>query len=297
MTFCRRVAIASLFAGTLAVAPAEAAPRKSECDHAAFRIVLDVGHTPESPGATSARGIDEYAFNFRLARRIERQLVETGFAKTILMVTEGPAKPSLADRVARANRSSADVLLSIHHDAVPDSFVETWEYDGKQHHFSDRFSGHSVFVSRYNSQYGTSLAFARLIGLQMNARGLRYTPHYVEKFMGKNRHELVDGEAGVYRHDKLMVLKLTHMPAVLLEAGSIVNRDDELLLDSAGQHALISAAVTDAVESFCALRAPQQPQLIAQRPPARHVTAHAKRPVKRHAVRSAAATPGRILSR
>jgi len=40
------------------------------------------------------------------------------------------------------------------------------------------------------------------------------------------------------------------MPAVLLEAGSIVNRDEELLLATPEYQSLISAAVTDAVEIF-----------------------------------------------
>ena len=41
------------------------------------------------------------------------------------------------------------------------------------------------------------------------------------------------------------------MPAVLLEAGSIVNRDEELELDKPERRALIADAVADAVESFC----------------------------------------------
>ncbi len=48
--------------------------------------------------------------------------------------------------------------------------------------------------------------------------------------MGRYRHELIDEEAGVYRYDHLIVLHSAHMPAVLLEAGSIVNRQEELEL-------------------------------------------------------------------
>ena len=42
--------------------------------------------------------------------------------------------------------------------------------------------------------------------------------------MGHRRRILVDAEDGVYRYDQLIVLRQTKMPAVLLEAGSIVNR-------------------------------------------------------------------------
>ena len=41
------------------------------------------------------------------------------------------------------------------------------------------------------------------------------------------------------------------MPAVLLEAGSIINREEELVMTSSQRQQLISAAVVDAVDSFC----------------------------------------------
>jgi N-acetylmuramoyl-L-alanine amidase len=65
---------------------------------------------------------------------------------------------------------------------------------------------------------------------------------------------LVDASAGVYRFDELVVLKETRMPAVLLEAGSIINRDEELALASPERQALISDAVVDAVAVFCRAR-------------------------------------------
>ena len=40
-------------------------------------------------------------------------------------------------------------------------------------------------------------------------------------------------------------------PAVLLEAGSIVNRDEELAMASPERQALISASVAQAVEIYC----------------------------------------------
>ena len=77
-----------------------------------------------------------------------------------------------------------------------------------------------------------SLLFGRFLGKELQARGLQYTPHYTLPLMGHRRRELVDAKAGVYRYDQLIVLRATHMPAVLLEAGSIVNRQEELQLAS-----------------------------------------------------------------
>src|SRR5271155_1292773 len=46
------------------------APKPADCDRAALRVVVDVGHTTEKPGADSARGATEYSFNLRLADEV-----------------------------------------------------------------------------------------------------------------------------------------------------------------------------------------------------------------------------------
>ena len=210
-----------------------------------------MGHTAESEGATSARNVAEFVFNLRLAQRIEEKLKAEGFAETRLLVTGGKARPSLVKRVAAANDLPADLFLSIHHDSVPNSFLEDWEFDGKKSHFSDRFNGYSVFVSRDNPEFKTSLAFAELIAKEMKARGLQYAQQYSMPVMGHYQHPLLDKENGVYDYDELVVLKKTLMPAVLLEAGSIINRDEELKMESPERQDIISSAVTTAAKKFC----------------------------------------------
>jgi N-acetylmuramoyl-L-alanine amidase len=174
-----------------------------------------------------------------------------GFAETRLLVTEGKARRSLVKRVAAANDLRANLFLSIHHDSVPDKFLENWEFEGKKSHFSDRFSGYSVFVSRNNPDFKASLLFAELVATEMKAQGLQYAQQYSQAIMGRNQHPLLNKETGVYSYDKLIVLKSTQMPAVLLEAGSIINRDEELMMDSAERRSIISSGVTAAVKALC----------------------------------------------
>jgi N-acetylmuramoyl-L-alanine amidase len=226
-------------------------PSAASCNPAKFRIVLDVGHTAESEGAISARNVAEFVFNLHLAQRIVEKLKADGFTETRLLVTEGKAKPSLFRRVAAANDLGANLLLSIHHDSVPDNMLEDWEFNGKKSHFSDRFSGYSVFVSHDNPDFQTSLRFADLVGKEMKAEGLDYAKQYTLPIMGRNQHELLDKETGVYRYDQLVVLRKTNMPAVLLEAGSISNRDEEVAMGSPERQEMISSGVTEAVKEFC----------------------------------------------
>jgi|SoiMetStandDraft_5_1073268.scaffolds.fasta_scaffold32708_2 N-acetylmuramoyl-L-alanine amidase len=289
------VSLATLLSAlSLGIAGAEPAASPAKADAAScvrpdFRIVLDVGHTAKSPGAKSARGADEFDFNLRLAKQIDQALLEAGFAKTVLMVTDGRANQSLYARVARANDLSANLLLSIHHDSVPDKFLEKWDYNGKRKTFSDRFKGHSIFVSDDNIDPKDSLLFGSILGQQLKARGLQYTPHYTESFMGRWKRVLLDAIVGVYRYDTLFVLKKTQMPAVLLEAGSIANRDEELEMASPERQQLISAAVVDAVDRFCAAQSDKPALQIAKRSKARHVlSAHSHRRARE---RTANATP------
>src|SRR5215213_1407824 len=78
---------------------ARAEPRPADrCGRAAFRAIIDVGHTEQAPGATSARGVPEFAFNVNLARRIEQQLLAAGFRRSVLLITEGPSGKGLVER-------------------------------------------------------------------------------------------------------------------------------------------------------------------------------------------------------
>jgi len=287
---------AVLSAAALGIACAQspdqtAAKSAATCVRADFRVVLDVGHTAESPGAKSARGADEFDFNRRLAKVIDQALLDAGFAKTVLMVTDGPGIRSMYVRVARANELGANLLLSIHHDSVPDKFLEKWDYNGKPETFSDRFKGHSIFVSEDNADLKDSLMFASMLGEQLKARGLQFTPHYTESFMGHYQHTLLDVVTGVYRYDTLFVLKKAQMPAALLEAGSIANRDEELVMASPERQRLIGAAVVDAVDSFCAAQAHKPAMQIARHSRSGHVlSAHSHRHARERTATAAQVT-------
>jgi N-acetylmuramoyl-L-alanine amidase len=259
-SFLRLVALAVMLTGTTGQlvraedAVTQHGSESGNCARSAFRVLIDVGHTATSPGADSARGVPEYEFNLKLADVIAQSLHEAGFDKTIRLVTSGSRLGSLFQRAASANSLQGDLFVSIHHDSVPDNLKETWQYEGKKLSYSDRFSGYAIFVSNDNADRAVSLAFGHSLGQELQKRGLRYTPHYTLPLMGRYRRELIDAEAGVYRYDHLIVLHAAHMPAVLLEAGSIINRQEELELATPERRLMVAESVTAAVEGFCASR-------------------------------------------
>jgi N-acetylmuramoyl-L-alanine amidase len=228
-----------------------AKPAAASCQRAAFRTVVDVGHTAGVPGALSSRGVPEYEFNLKLGQQIAQALVDAGFERTTLLVTDAAPPRGLIQRAVKANALPADLFIAIHHDSVPDNLLQAWQYDGQENHFNDDYPGYALFISNDNPARADSLMFGRLLGKELQARGLQYTPHYTLPLMGHRRRILVDAQAGVYRYDELIVLRMTRMPALLLEAGSIVNRQEEPQLASPERRALTSAAVVAAVEEFC----------------------------------------------
>ena len=188
-------------------APA-AKPDAPSCKRETFRVLVDVGHTVEVPGAISARGVTEYEFNLRLAKEIEQKLIEAGFAKTVLLITAGKARRGLFKRVAHANQRRRPTCscrsITTRCPTVQGEMGIRGPGSASSATGSTAIPSSSPTERRSQRQPRVRQA-AR--AMQLKARGLHYTPHYTERFMGSRRRELVDADAGVYRYDQLIVLK------------------------------------------------------------------------------------------
>lgn len=248
----------SLAAGVLALLASLAQAQTGAATPPACRVAIDVGHTLQQPGATSARGVGEFHFNQRMARRLREQInARPGLAA--FLINEDGAPIALQERTALAQAQRADLLLSVHHDSLQPQYLSTWTHEGVQRPYSDRFRGYSLFYSTLNPRAEASLALAGHIGDRLLNAGFRPTLHHAEPIDGENR-VLADPARGIYVFDNLVVLKTAPMAAVLLECGVILNRDEERLLsDPAYQHRLVMA-VTDGVEAACRAGASPAPR-------------------------------------
>ena len=240
------------------------APKTAGCDPAHFTVAIDVGHGAAAPGAISARLVTEYSYNLKLANAVRDALVATGFVNSQVLVTPGR---DLASRPARAAAMRADALISIHHDSTQPRYLSKWTTeDGRTANYSDDFRGYGVFYSDRNKQAAKSLALARLVGGAMRASGVPFSPHHAENIPGEAR-PIVDRANGVYLYRELRVLKLASMPAVLLEAGVIVNRQEELEIASASRRSNTARAIASAFAEFCtsanAVSAEPNPSVVA----------------------------------
>lgn len=212
------------------------------------RVAIDAGHDRVRGGAESARGVPEVVFNQALAGRVKAAFDQAGIASFMTNPNADPVP--LAARPQAAAAGGATLFLSLHHDSMQDKYLTDWVVDGRTRQYGDQFHGYSLFVSAKNPAYEDSLALAAALGRALAARGLTPTLHHAEPVAGENR-PLLDAALGIYRYDDLVVLKSAAMPAVLLEAGVILNRAEERDLAGAARQQATAAAVVEAVTRWC----------------------------------------------
>jgi N-acetylmuramoyl-L-alanine amidase len=206
---------------------------------AGLHVALDVGHSLASGGALSARGRSEHEFNRDTALALAAALRRAG--ARVSVINETGTLTGLAERPQRAQRLGAHAFVSIHHDAVNDRYLETWEFEGKKLSYCDRFRGPSVFCSKKNPRAERSRTLALELGAALVEAGFTPTLHHAEAIPGENR-PLLDRRTGVYEFTDLVVAKAASLPSVLLECGVIVHREEELEVQTeAYRHRLATA--------------------------------------------------------
>jgi len=221
----------------------------NSCDKKSFKIAIDVGHSFKRVGAVSASGKSEYLFNYRLANEFNKALKNNGF-KNILFINKEKKELPLLKRCDLANRNNANLFISLHHDSVQEKYLSYEKVNGKKRHFSNKFSGYSIFYSNKNPKEKESISFAKILADELLEKGFTPTSHHAEKIKGENR-DLIDKKRGVYNFPDLIVVKRTNMPAVLFEAGIIVNKKEEKNLEKREYRKKIIDSLINSVESFC----------------------------------------------
>ena len=244
---CRRfgargLVLAGLWTGLSCLPPAAWAAAPSSACQAPLVVALDVGHTLTQPGATSARGRTEYAYNKALAETVLETLHGAGYGASFIVEPTG-APVTLQRRPAIAAERGAAVLISLHHDSVQPRYLLDWDVDGHRQRYSDLFHGYSIFVSEKPApNAAASLALAQEVAAALRAAGLQPTLHHAADIPGERR-ALVDPAAGIYHFNGLVVLRTATMPAMLLESAVIVNRDEEQTAASPAFRLRVSQAI------------------------------------------------------
>jgi len=219
---------------------------KLKVDRSKIIIAIDIGHSKKAVGAISSRGYEEFYFNLSIAKLLHKELLRQGYTKSFL-INEAGESVCLTERVQMAEQSLANLFISIHHDSVQPHYLESWDFKGKQRLYCDLYAGYSLFYSQKNKEANKSFIFATLLGRVLRNNEFIPTLHHAEPIKGENR-ALIDKYLGVYQVDDFTVIKIPKMPAILIECGIIVNRDEEILLTNPVYKKMLVTSIVTAIE-------------------------------------------------
>lgn len=174
-------------------------------------IVVDPGHGGASTGA-SYGGVRESALNLSIAQALAEELRSLG--ASVVMTRSSDKDISLADRAAMANRLKADLFLSVHCNVSPTNP-----------------SAKGVYTAYHGSSAQSRRAAELLKNAMVSSAGVP--------------------DMGAHDRSDLAVLRLTDMPAVLLECGFMSTPEElALLLQPEHQKALAQGAAYGAALFF-----------------------------------------------
>ncbi len=212
-------------------------------------LVLDSGHSPKDGGVISAKGQYEVIYNDHFVDILKTELEKSGW--NIILTRSPKQEMSLSERVKIANKANAKIFLSIHHDSTQLKYLKSETVNGQQVWTTTQpIQGFSLFVSGINPQFTQSQKIAQAIGQSIRKYTQRSPAmHHAEAIEGENRL-LLDKQNGVYRYDNLAVLRLTQIPAVLLEVGVIVDKKDEHYVSQIKNQQKIIKAIVKSLKYF-----------------------------------------------
>ena len=193
----------------------------------------------------SARGVPEFEYNLQLAREIEEALRQAGH-RTLLIGEDGTAA-SLARRAPLAK--GMDLFISVHHDSVQPRYPRGVGRRRRQRWYApDPFAGFSALRLPAEPALRGEPECASAIGAALRQAGFTPSRYHADPVMGENR-PFADEANGVHYFDNLAVLKTARIPALLFEAGVIVNRDEEMRLREPASRKRITESIVAALGS------------------------------------------------
>lgn len=197
-------------------------------------VALDIGHYLEEPGVISASGITEFELNKRLAEAVARRLDEGGVPVRVIGADGKHHSLTARTREAMGTR----LFASIHHDSTRAKFQPVRD---------PRFAGFSLWVSRKNRDADASIGCASHVADKLIEAGFTPSHYHADPELGEGR-PVIDWQRGIFARDALAVLNTAHSPAILIEAGVVVNPEEEARLRQPEVFSAQAAAIAEGLK-------------------------------------------------
>jgi N-acetylmuramoyl-L-alanine amidase len=212
---------------------------------------IDIGHFRSSPGARDVFGRAELDYNVELAATIEDELMRSGIGRVVL-VNRSRDMASLSDRPMKAFCAGADLFVSVHHDTV-DEYLKTVIVDanGRRIRSNDLIEGYTVYFSSQNGFADLSVSLGLSVAEALRANGVVPATPY-RNVIADGLRKPVSADLNVFDYQKLKVSRTSPIPAILLEAGFLSNRNDMRRLKTAEYRRRIALGLVQGLKAACA---------------------------------------------
>jgi len=215
------------------------------------KIALDAGHGGDSLGTRTPLGVLEKDITLDIARRL-RVLLEAGHGFEVVMTRQEDSAVSLAERAAIANRSGADVFVSVHV-----NWIENRTARGVETYFlgptNDPFLNHLAALENRDSGYSMADMRQLLDGIYAGVRQdkSRQLAEVVQGALFRSLGRVNPGieDRGV-KSAPFIVLLSTQMPAILAEVSCASNAEEARLLAKPLYRQYIAEALAGGLRAY-----------------------------------------------
>ena len=205
-------------------------------------VVLDPGHGGHDKGQVSRYGAEK-DFALDVARKLRPILQAKGLR--VIMTREGDYFVPLEVRAKIANAARNSIFVSIHFNATNDDPNATgFEIFSFTPRGAPSTSDGTAAASSVNVQPGSSV----------DAQSLALSACIYHSVLGHLR----EYDRGIKRA-RFAVLRLTKVPAVLIEGGFLTERGESKLISNKDWRAKLAGAIGIGIESYRALPVKKQP--------------------------------------
>src|SRR5213595_1800635 len=208
-------------------------------------VVLDPGHGGHDKGQVSKYGYEK-DFALDVARKLRPLLQAKGLR--VIMTREGDYFVPLEVRAKIANAARNSIFVSIHFNATNDDPNATgFEIFSFTPRGAPSTSDGNVTASSLNMQPGSS----------MDTQSLALSACIYHSVLG----HIPEYDRGIKRA-RFAVLRLTKVPAVLIEGGFLTERGESKLIASKDWRGKLAGAISVGIENYRALPLNKQPPMI-----------------------------------
>jgi N-acetylmuramoyl-L-alanine amidase len=217
------------------------------------KVVLDAGHGGSDPGTIGKTGMREKFINLDMAYRLKKILEDSGVE--VVMTRSSDVFIPLERRVEIANKSKADIFISIHANANRVRSLNGFEV----YYINSTFSLDSQRALESAKENPLDLENCSLLNRTLTLKAILWDMIYTS-----NRAEAVTLAKAICRqmsHDldvrvigtksaNFYVLKGTNIPSILLEIGFLSNQKEETRLSNSYYRQQLAEALAKGIQSY-----------------------------------------------